>query len=145
MTPQMACDRIKLAQEALAARQSLELAILDRSTRRLFGWVSVGIFPNAEDNVSRIGFWLGGAHQGRGLMLEAAQAAIPLAASFLSIKSLEACVYPWNKAGIGLIRKLGFNPEGTVELFSPVRGRFEEALLFKQLLRSPSFQLVSQS
>lgn len=134
MTTEMARDRIRSAQEGFAGGRAVELAILDRSAWNLLGWISIGTLPDDKKDKARIGFWLGTPYQGQGLMFEATEAAIPLAVRFLSIQTLEACVYPWNKRGLGLMRKLGFDPIGSSQLFSPVRARFEEALSFRRPL-----------
>ncbi|HEY0627918.1 MAG TPA: GNAT family N-acetyltransferase [Sphingomicrobium sp.] len=142
MTAEMALDRIRSAEESLSRTRAVEFAIMDRPARHLLGWISIGTVPGDQEGRARIGFWLGTAYQGQGLMFEAAEAAIPLAASFLSIQTLEACVYPWNSRGIALIRKLGFDPTGSTQLFSPVRDRLEEALLFERSLQRPRIKLA---
>lgn len=145
MAPEMALERIRLAHDALAARQALDLAVCDRESEALLGWISVGIPPLATDQgEARIGFWLGRRHQGRGLMTEAAQAVIPMAVDVLSIGTIDACVYPRNATSAAIVRKLGFQPHGCVQLYSPVRGRNEEALLFRQHVLAPSLARVAR-
>ena len=130
LSPARAKDRIDAARDRLAARQGLERATLDRASDRLVGWISIVIDP-PQSCVATLGFWLGLPFQGRGLMTEAVRALVPLAASFLHVRTIEAHVYPWNSASIRLVRKLGFVGEGGVDLYSPVRRRKEEAFRYR--------------
>jgi [ribosomal protein S5]-alanine N-acetyltransferase len=123
--------RIDHSQRLLKTREALDLAILDRPTGDLLGWLS--LFTEGDGgHVARIGFWLGCNHQGRGLIIEAAEQAMPVGLGFLGVRELEACVYPWNTHCIRAMHKLHFDRDGTTELYSPVRQRTETALLFRR-------------
>lgn len=130
LSPAEARERIAVARDRLAARQALEMAILDRATDQLLGWVSI-IVDSPKPHAASLGFWLGQPFQGQGLMIEAVRAVMPLAASFLRISAIEAHVYPWNSASIRLVRRLGFAGEGGVDLYSPIRRRNEEAFRYR--------------
>lgn len=138
MSPRQARARIAVAEERLAQREAVELAILRRSTEQLLGWISF-IIECPGSGAATIGFWLGREHQGQGLMTEAAAAAIPAAADFLDVRALEAFVYPWNSASIALARKLGFRAVGGTAFYSPVRKQTEEAFLFRRKIADSEF------
>jgi ribosomal-protein-alanine N-acetyltransferase len=124
-----ASRRIADARLRFSMRQALDLSIFGRRSGEFLGWVS--LFKDDErDDVARIGFWLGLDHQGQGLVSEAAPVAIASGATYLGVRGLEACVYPWNARGIRAIGKLGFEPAGSTALYSPVRERTEGTLLF---------------
>ena len=131
LSPAQAASRIEAAEERLSAQEAIEFAITRRADGKLLGWLSF-VLEDQCSSAATVGFWLGEEYQGQGLMTEAATAAMPVAASFLRATTLDAHIYPWNSASIGLVRKLGFWPQGGVALYSPVRGRCEDAFLFRR-------------
>ena len=124
-------ERIDHSRRLLEKREALDLAILGRAMGDLIGWLSL-FTAGDRGHVARIGFWLGCAYQGRGLVVEAAEQAMPAGLAFLGVRELEACVYPWNTHCIRAMDKLRFDRDGTAELYSPVRQRTETALLFRR-------------
>ena len=129
LSPKQAASRIAAAEERLACREAIEFAILRRATEQLIGWISF-LVERPGSRTMTVGFWLGRDYQGQGFMSEAGGVAVPIAADFLRATTLMAYVYPWNAPSIGLLRKLGFKPEGGAALYSPVRKRSEEAFVF---------------
>ena len=123
--------RIDNSRRLLLKREALDLAILDRPSDTLIGWLSLFREGDRED-LARIGFWLGCEHQGQGLAVEAAEQAMPWGLNFLRARELEACVYPWNAYCIRAMGKLRFDRNGTTELYSPVRERAETSLVFRR-------------
>jgi RimJ/RimL family protein N-acetyltransferase len=124
-------ERIDSSRRLLTKREALDLAILDQQSGSLIGWLS--LFREGDrKQVARIGFWLGCDYQGQGLAVEAAERTMALGLDFLGVSELEACVYPWNTQCIRAIDKLRFNPDGTTELYSPVRKKTETAFLFRR-------------
>jgi len=61
---------------------------------------------------AELGYVLGRAHWGRGLMHEALQALLDHAFDGYALRRIEAEVNPANLASIGLLRRLGFRQEG---------------------------------
>lgn len=133
MSLRQARERIAAAQEHFAGREAIDFAILSHDSRRLLGWISFMV-ECRERRVASIGFWLGRQFQGRGVMSEAATAALPAVAEFLDARTIEANAYPWNSASIALLRKLAFKAVGGSTLYSPVRLRNEDAFLFRRTL-----------
>lgn len=133
MSVRQARARIAAASDRLSAREALDLAILARSSEQLFGWISAMI-EGPQSGVATIGFWLGKRFQGQGLMTEAVEAIMPVAANVLHVRTIEAHIYPWNSRSIRLVRRLGFVAEGGIDLYSPVRRRKEEAFLYRRTL-----------
>lgn len=129
-------DRIERARHRFSTGRALELAILDRNSGDLLGWISMALSDRQADLAS-LGYWLGEPHQGRGLMTEAAAAAVPFAADYLGAAIVEARVLPGNPASVALLDNLGFQYQGPSKLFSPVRRRMEESVLFRMRLNGP--------
>ena len=129
LSVEQAADRIAVAEKRLASREAIEFAIIRRSTEQLIGWISF-LAESPKSRAATTGFWLGRPYQEQGFMREAATPAMLMAADFLRVSTLEAYVYPWNSASIGLLRTLGFHAHGGASLYSPVRDRTEEAFLF---------------
>lgn len=124
-------ERIERSRRLLRTRQALDLAILDRLSGNMLGWLS--LFREGDRGlIGRVGFWLGCDHQGQGLVVEAAEQALPLGLGFLGVRELEAYVYPWNTRCIRAMSKLRFDRDGTTELYSPVRQKAETAILFRR-------------
>lgn len=106
--------RLEDAQNFIAAARELNpqrhFAIVMENQMR----GAIGIHPRAEQNkkhVAEIGFWLGEAHWGQGIISEA----IPLICHYgfqeLHLKKIVAEVYEHNKASKRALEKAGFKQE----------------------------------
>ena len=102
---EQARERIDRAIEELNQRTAVHFAIESRDEKRLLGWISLW---RHGPKIARIGFWLGSEFQNRGLMKEAAAAAIPKATEFLGVLRVEAVVLPFNTASIRVLEAQGF-------------------------------------
>lgn len=95
-------------------------AVCDAASGRLVG--SVGLLPDPKrehPDVRMLGYWLDRAWWGRGLMSEAARAAVDYGFSQLGVPMISVCCYRHNERSRRLIERLGFRFEG--ELHAAVR------------------------
>lgn len=127
--------------EALAGRRDLRLGLVLRepgqASGRLVGTLSLHrIDPPCRR--ADIGYALGAAHQGRGLMHEALAAVVDLAfdhrpgAAFddLRLNRLEADVDPRNAASCRSLERLGFRLEGTLRERWWVAGEVSDSAIY---------------
>jgi RimJ/RimL family protein N-acetyltransferase len=132
MTEAQARARILESRRLEHSREAINFAILDRAQGELLGWI--GLIRMGE-RTARLGYWLGSAHRGRGLMKEAAAAALPAAAAFLEVTDVVALALPGNRPSIAVLDSLGFRPAGAEEFFFEIAGKSWTCLKF---LWSPS-------
>lgn len=66
------------------------------------------------NKIGTIGYWLGEAFQGRGIMTKALKAIIEYGFSELGLNRIEVCVAVGNKKSRALPERLGFTEEGTI-------------------------------
>jgi ribosomal-protein-alanine N-acetyltransferase len=94
-----------------AAGGTLQFVIADKASGELVGSCLLFRF-DASANRAELGYVLGRAHWGRGLMREAVTALIDTAFGRMALRRLEAEVDPRNTASCQLLLRLGFTQEG---------------------------------
>lgn len=114
MTEGEALARIRESVGLTGRRDALDFAILARDSGCLLGWIGV---RRIGERSGRLGYWLGSAYRGHGLMTEAAREALPAAAAFLGLTEVVALALPDNRASIGVLLAIGFDPAGTERFF----------------------------
>lgn len=80
---------------------------------------SVGLIDDPKrryDRVRMIGYALGEAYWGLGYMTEAAKAVVEMGFKTIDLAMISAYCYPYNERSRGILRKLGFEYEGTLSL-----------------------------
>jgi len=130
MSVAQASDRIARAKRMLETRDAVDFAIADRAHDALLGWIGLA---RVEGGRARLGYWLGTAFRGRGLMKEAAAAAVPAGAALLGVERVIALVLKSNEPSISVLRATGFHSAGQK------RVRFEVAQVSRLCLR---FELI---
>lgn len=94
-----------------ASGAALQFVIADRATGGIVG--SCLLFRFEEGSArAELGYVLGRAHWGRGLMHEALTALLGHAFGAMGLRRIEAEVNPANTASVNLLRRLGFTHEG---------------------------------
>lgn len=106
--------------------------IVDRAGGRPIG--AIGTRPTEERGRADVGFWLGRAYWGRGLMTEAVDRLVRHDFETLGMYRVEAEVFTNNRASAAVLRKVGFRHEGTVRSAYRKRGSFVDVDLFGLLL-----------
>ncbi len=119
-------QRMQALESAGSARQ-LVLALNDTGT--VVGTLLLFRFdPGAQR--AEVGFVLGRAHQGRGLMSEALRAVCAQALGGSGLRRLEAEVDPANRASNALLLRLGFTREGTLRQRWQAKGRLHDTHVY---------------
>lgn len=91
--------------------QAVQCVLWHKTAQRVIG--SCLLFRHDEGSArAELGYVLGRAHWGQGLMSEALRAFIDCAFNHLSLRRLEAEIDPRNQPSTRLVRRLGFTREG---------------------------------
>lgn len=101
-----------------------------RRGRALTGGVALNNVRYGSVRSASVGYWLGEAHTGEGLMSEALEAVCRWAFDGLGLERLEAAILPGNNASIGVIQRVGFREEGAARSYLEIAGRRRDHLLF---------------
>ena len=131
MSRDQALQRIYKSREMRDRREAIDFAIVDRQTDCLIGWIGLA---KLDESAARLGYWLGTPFRSRGLMKEAAAAAIPAGAKFLSVVLVQAFVLKGNGRSIAVLESLGFRLEGEETMLFENRGCLEECLRYSATL-----------
>ena len=127
MTETQALERIVESNRLEASGEAINFAILDRELGHLLGWI--GLVRTGERS-GRLGYWLGSPFRGRGLMTEAAAAALPAAAAFLDVAEVVALALPQNRPSIAVLEALGFRSAGEDDFYFEIAGTTRRCLKF---------------
>lgn len=115
----------------------LTLFIFLRQTGQLAGGISIFDIRHGVSNSARIGYWMGAAHAGKGLMSEALAAIVPYCFGTLGLHRLEAACIPRNEASKRVLEKAGFAREGMLRSYLRINGIREDHELYARL--APAF------
>ncbi len=129
MTAAQAAERIERSAAGLIAADSADLAILDRRSGALLGWIGAAVI-GGERRLGTLGYWLGEDFHDQGYMTEAARAAVPWFAQALRLDAIEACIHPHNFASQAIVEGLGFQLKGRRRIFADTRGAEEDFITF---------------
>jgi RimJ/RimL family protein N-acetyltransferase len=110
--PYAESDAIEFINSTLAASPQTNFAIeVDGAA---VGVIGVRLRDNMERIGAELGYWLGEAHWGRGIVSEAVPAFTRWALDEFNLERLEAIVFQWNPASARVLEKAGYQCEGTL-------------------------------
>ncbi|MCA0424937.1 MAG: GNAT family N-acetyltransferase [Proteobacteria bacterium] len=101
--------------------------------RRLVGGLTLGNIRRGAAQSGTIGYWMGVAHAGKGIMSRAVVAVSRLAFGPLRLERIEAACLPENAVSIHLLEKAGFQREGVARNFLAIAGNRRDHILFAML------------
>jgi len=96
-----------------ASGDALEFVIVAKVTGDVIGRCALFEYEEANAHAA-LGYTLGRSHWRQGYMREALTALIDCAFSEMGLRRLETRIEAQNSASIGLVRSLGFTPEGVL-------------------------------
>lgn len=76
-----------------------------------------------------LGYWMGQAHAGKGMMTEAVGVVLPFIFETLDLHRVHAAFLPTNMASRRVLEKNGFVEEGYAERYLQINGRWEDHVL----------------
>lgn len=101
--------------------------------RRLVGGINLSNVRRGVAQAVSLGYWMGQAHAGHGLMTEALRALLPFVFDDLRLHRLEAACLPNNEPSKGVLSKVGFHEEGMARQYLRINGEWADHLLFALL------------
>lgn len=103
-----------------------KLFVFLRDGEALVGALNFNEIVGGSFQSAYLGYWLGAAYVGRGLMTEALGLALRHGFEVLNLHRVEANLQPDNAASRALVRKLGFVKEGFSERYLNVGGQWRD-------------------
>jgi ribosomal-protein-alanine N-acetyltransferase len=101
-----------------------------RAPPPLVGRVALNLVGRGTFQNAYLGYLIGAAHQGKGLMREAVAAACDFAFGAARLHRVQAAIMPHNDRSLRLIRALGFREEGRARHYLMIDGEWRDHLIF---------------
>lgn len=126
-----------LRETALFNQGGQKLILFIHLREKLIG--SVGLMRiDHRQAQAEIGFWLGAAWEGQGLMSRALQALLEVAFTELALRRLEMRILPHNRRAIALAERQGFYREGTLRQAIQIDQQVHDVALYSLLADDPA-------
>ena len=129
--------RVKRHTEEIERDESYAFLLFREADERLLGGLTLGQMRRGVAQAATVGYWMGGAHAGRGYMSRGLRATIAYAFSTLRLHRLEAACLPSNERSVRLLENVGFQPEGLARSYLCIDGRWRDHRLFAMLEGDP--------
>ena len=111
---------------AVGDTRNLKMLVCLRESGEPIGVLNINEIVRGKFQSAYLGYWIGPAHAGQGLMSEALQLALSHAFETLRLHRLEANLQPDNEASRALVRRAGFIKEGYSERYLQVGGEWRD-------------------
>ncbi|MBV1858477.1 MAG: GNAT family N-acetyltransferase [Nannocystaceae bacterium] len=111
---------------AATSERCEKFMIVDRSEGTFLGVLNLNEIVRGSFWSAYVGYWIGKAHQRRGLMTEALALGLRHAFEGMGLHRIEANLQPGNRASRALVCKLGFVQEGYSERYLRVDGEWRD-------------------
>lgn len=139
-TVEKARARILRERDAAESGKMMPLAIVERATGAVIGWVS--IFRDADDpKKGEAGYWLGMDAQGKGYLREMGPVVLAAGFDMLDVDVIEAGAQPENAASFGVMRSWGMSQADDRCHYASARER-DEVCRYFQITRA-TFESVA--
>lgn len=111
--------------------------VFDAHDQALLGGVTLAQVRRGVTQAGTIGYWMGQAHAGRGIMTEAVVLLVRFAFGTLRLHRVEASCLPSNQRSLRLLEKVGFTREGLARRYLCINGTWSDHLLYGLLADDP--------
>jgi ribosomal-protein-alanine N-acetyltransferase len=111
--------------------------ICDALSGALLGGISFGHIRRGVAHSGMMGYWMGAAHAGKGIMTRAVPLALKLAFGPVGLRRVEAGSLPRNTASIRVLEANGFQREGYARQYLCINGIYEDHVLYAHLKDDP--------
>jgi ribosomal-protein-alanine N-acetyltransferase len=122
--------RLRRYAEDIAADRSYPFLIFRDHDESLLGGVTVANVRRGIVQAGTIGYWIGAAYSGRGLMTAALRVLLPTLFGELSLHRVEAACIPTNNSSVRVLEKCGFTREGLARRYLCINGVWQDHYLF---------------
>ena len=99
------------------------------------GGIGFTIGQDVQRRTAEIGYWLGRAHWGRGIVTEALRAVTEHAFATHNLVRIEARVFAWNTGSVRVLEKAGYALEGRLRRAVEKDGQTTDMLVYAALRR----------
>jgi ribosomal-protein-alanine N-acetyltransferase len=123
-------QRIQRYREDFARGHAIAFFIMENSSRRLVGGITVGNIRRGVAQSGQIGYWVGERFAGKGLMVDAVRLVVPYAFGSLHLHRIEAACIPGNARSIRVLEKAGFTREGLLRSYLKINGSWQDHYLY---------------
>jgi ribosomal-protein-alanine N-acetyltransferase len=129
--------RLRRYADDIRADQAYAFFAFRHDTGALVGGLTLSGIRRGVTQSCSLGYWMGEAYAGRGLMTDAVRAIIPYVFETLRLHRLEAACLPTNEPSKRLLRRVGFGEEGYARQYLRIDGAWRDHVLFAMLESDP--------
>ena len=131
LTRRVYSARVRRArQEAEEGSDYTFFIFIDEGGREvLAGGITLSNIRRRAAQFVNLGYWMGQAYAGRGLMTESVGVVLPFIFETLDLHRVHAAFLPGNTASRRVLEKNGFVEEGYAERYLQINGRWEDHVL----------------
>src|SRR6185437_4309984 len=104
--------------------------LADERREMLVGGLTLSNIRRRAAQHVNLGYWMGHAYAGQGLMTEAVGLVLPFVFNTLGLHRIHAAFLPDNAASRRVLEKSGFREEGYAETYLQIDGRWADHVLF---------------
>jgi len=133
--------RVRRASEEIARDEAYPFLIFDEARGTLLGGVTLGGIRRGVAQTGTLGYWMGAAFAGKGVMTRAVGVVGRWAFHQLRLHRIEAACLPENFASRTLLERNGFQHEGLAREYLRINGVWRDHVLYA-LLEHEASRLV---
>jgi ribosomal-protein-alanine N-acetyltransferase len=127
--------RIRRHERERLERSGFAYFLFGRESGELLGGINLSHVRMGSARSAMLGYWMGEAHAGKGLMKRGLRLLLPVAFGEIGLMRLEAVCLPENTRSLGLLETLGFKREGIVREYLEINGQRRDHLLLSMIAR----------
>ena len=135
--------RLEIQASAFEAGLAVHMALLTLDGEQMIGACNFSGIIRGAFQACYLGYHIDEAHQGKGLMQEALEAAIAYMFDTQSLHRIMANYIPGNERSARLLERLGFEREGYAKAYLNIAGRWQDHVLTARV--NPRFETPDQS
>lgn len=129
--------RIGRYREDYAQGVAIALFIVEKTSGKLAGGVTLGNIRHGVCQSAHIGYWMGERYAGRGLMTDSVNVLVRFAFDALKLHRVEAACIPDNSRSIRVLEKAGFQREGLLRSYLRINGSWQDHYLYARIVDDP--------
>lgn len=122
--------RVARYREDFAQGTAVPLFIFENSSGKLAGGITLGNVRHGVAQSGQIGYWIGEAFAGKGLMQESLRLLLRYAFDTMRLHRVEAACIPDNVRSMRVLEKAGFQREGLLRSYLLINGSWQDHYLY---------------
>lgn len=134
--------RLEIQASAFEAGLAVHMALLTPDGEQMIGACNFSGIIRGAFQACYLGYHIDEAHQGKGLMQEALEAAIAYMFETQNLHRIMANYIPGNERSARLLERLGFEREGYAKAYLNIAGRWQDHVLTARV--NPRFETPEQ-